>query len=211
MSAYLTDDEQAEALKKWWSENGKSVIAGAVLGFGIIFGWQGWQSYQTGQGQAGSALFANMEVQLGTGREQEGLETAKRLISEHGDTVYGTYAAMQMARLSYQKGEKAAARQHLQWAVDNGADPALVSLAQIRLVELLIDMQDIDAAKSVLGSANAPQLSGEVARLRGDLAKSEGDLAAARSAYQEALKAGVDNPGLLEMKLVDLGQAEPAS
>ena len=43
MSTYLSDDEQAEALKKWWKENAVSIIVGAGLGFGIIFGWQGWQ------------------------------------------------------------------------------------------------------------------------------------------------------------------------
>ena len=38
MSTYLSDDEQAEALKKWWKENAVSIIVNAGLGFGIIFG-----------------------------------------------------------------------------------------------------------------------------------------------------------------------------
>ena len=38
MSSYLSEEEQVEALKKWWKDNGTSVIAGVVLGFGIIFG-----------------------------------------------------------------------------------------------------------------------------------------------------------------------------
>jgi len=32
MAEHLNDEEQVEALKKWWSENGKSVVGGVVLG-----------------------------------------------------------------------------------------------------------------------------------------------------------------------------------
>ena len=42
MSAYLEEEEQIEAIRNWWKENGRSVIAGAVLGLAAIFGWQGW-------------------------------------------------------------------------------------------------------------------------------------------------------------------------
>ena len=32
MDIYQTEDEQVEALKKWWEENGKSVIFGLCIG-----------------------------------------------------------------------------------------------------------------------------------------------------------------------------------
>ncbi|MEW8396328.1 MAG: tetratricopeptide repeat protein, partial [Candidatus Thiodiazotropha sp.] len=40
MSEYQTEEEQVEAIKRWWKENGTSVIAGLVIGLGGIFGWQ---------------------------------------------------------------------------------------------------------------------------------------------------------------------------
>ena len=56
MSTYQTDEEQVEAIKRWWKENGKSVIGGIVLRFAVIGGWQGWQGYQRNQGEAASMI-----------------------------------------------------------------------------------------------------------------------------------------------------------
>ena len=40
-----TDDQEVEELKRWWNENGKTVVAGLVLGLGGVFGWTTWQGY----------------------------------------------------------------------------------------------------------------------------------------------------------------------
>ena len=34
MDVYKTEEEQVEAIKKWWQENGKSIIAGVVIAAG---------------------------------------------------------------------------------------------------------------------------------------------------------------------------------
>jgi len=205
MSSYLTEDEQVEALKKWWKENGKSVISGIVLGFALIFGWQGWERYQSTQGEQASILFSNMETQLTVGNDAQGVELAKRLIVEHGDSVYATFASLQLAKISYDKGEKPAAQSHLQWAMDNAPDESLSGLARLRLAHLLFDMDRWEASQALVDAAG-DVLPGEFAQLRGDLAVQKGELAAARTAYREALDAGVENAELVRMKLVDIGQ-----
>ena len=210
MSSYLSEDEQVEAFKKWWKENGTSVIAGAVLGFAIIFGWQGWDAYSTAQGENASILFTSMENQLAAGQQEQGIETAKRLIGEYSNSVYATFAALQMAKLSYEQGEKDAARQHLQWSMENAPDTALSELARLRLARLLIDMQQLDEA-AVLTAGAGELMPGEFAMLRGDIARQRGDAGEAENAYREALELGVEDQQLLRMKLVDLGVEEPAS
>jgi len=37
---FSTEDEQVEAIKKWWKENGTSLIVGVVLGLSVLFGWR---------------------------------------------------------------------------------------------------------------------------------------------------------------------------
>lgn len=204
MSSYLSEDEQVEALKKWWKENGKSVVSGTVLGFAIIFGWQGWSSYQTQQGEQASILYTNMENHLAAGNIDQGIESAKRLIGESSGSVYATFAALQLAKVSYDKGEKTAAQSHLQWAMDNAPDEALSGLARLRLARLLVDMEQWDAAKGLVDAAGSV-LPGEFAQLSGDIAVQSGDLEAARAAYRRALDAGVENADLVRMKLVDIG------
>ena len=51
---YETEEQQVEALKEWWSENGRAVIAGVVLGVGVIGGWSLWQKRAESQAIAAS-------------------------------------------------------------------------------------------------------------------------------------------------------------
>ncbi|PAR85254.1 YfgM family protein, partial [Vibrio cholerae] len=43
MELYDTEEQQVEAIKDWWKENGKAVIFGAVIGLGGLFGWRYYQ------------------------------------------------------------------------------------------------------------------------------------------------------------------------
>ena len=46
MADYLTEEEQVEAFKNWWAENGLRLLAVGVLIIGGYFGWQGWEKSQ---------------------------------------------------------------------------------------------------------------------------------------------------------------------
>ena len=45
MDVYNSEEQQVEAIKSWWQENGKSIIAGVVIGFVGLFGWRYYNSY----------------------------------------------------------------------------------------------------------------------------------------------------------------------
>ena len=211
MSTYQTEEEQVEAIKKWWKDNGKSVVGGIVLGFAIIGGWQGWQGYQRSQGEAASMYFDAMRQAIRGGQFDKAMEDGKRLIGDYGSTAYASFAALELARLAYQRGEKPAARNHLQWVADTAPDPSIRELARLRLGRLLLDMGELEALQTVLEAAPQPGFAGEFAMLRGDLERARGDDEAARQAYREAQAAGVDDEGLLHMKLVDVGGQTPAT
>ncbi|MHC9036859.1 tetratricopeptide repeat protein, partial [Cobetia marina] len=49
-----SEEEQLEAIKRWWSENGKSLIAGVVLAGAGIFAFKAWQNYEASQSEAAS-------------------------------------------------------------------------------------------------------------------------------------------------------------
>ena len=44
--SYRTEEEQVEALKAWWRENGKSTVVAIAMAVMGVFGWQGWQKQQ---------------------------------------------------------------------------------------------------------------------------------------------------------------------
>ena len=211
MSTYQTEEEQVEAIKKWWKENGKSVVGGIVLGFAIIGGWQGWQGYQSNQGEAASQVYDAMRQATRSERFDKALEDGKLLIGEFGDSAYGSFAALELARLAYQRGEKSVARNHLRWVVDSAPDAAIREVARLRLGALLLDMNELPALESLLATPPQPAFAGEFSALRGDLELAKGNQQAARDAYRQALAQGVGDESLLLMKLVDVGGGEGAS
>jgi predicted negative regulator of RcsB-dependent stress response len=205
MSTYLSDDEQAEALKKWWKENAVSIIVGAGLGFGIIFGWQGWQMFQTSQGEAASQLYAQVEKATKSGADFD--NTAAQLKADYAGTAYASYAAMQQAKAAYKAGNPDRARSELEWVMANAPDPVLVDLARLRLAALLVDQQQYDAAKEVIAAAGT-FMKGDFEQLQGDIARAQGDKVAALAAYQAAASSGVTDMRLLSMKIVDVTPVE---
>ena len=58
MADYETEEEQVEALKDWWKQNGLAVIGGAVLGISALLGWRGWNWHQENQANEASDIFA---------------------------------------------------------------------------------------------------------------------------------------------------------
>jgi len=46
MQNYSSNDEQLDAIKHWWDENGKSVIAGVVLAAAAVVGWTGYSEWK---------------------------------------------------------------------------------------------------------------------------------------------------------------------
>ena len=205
MSTYLSDDEQAEALKKWWKENAVSIIVGAGLGFGIIFGWQGWQMFQTSQGEAASQLYAQIEQATKSGADFD--NTATQLKADYAGTAYASYAAMQQAKVAYKAGNPDRARSELEWVMANAPDPVLVDLARLRLAALLVDQQQYDAAKEIIAAAGT-FMKGDFEQLQGDIARAQGDKAVALAAYHAAASSGVTDMRLLSMKIVDVTPVE---
>ena len=43
MELYDSEEQQVEAIKDWWKENGKAVVLGVVVGLGGLFGWRYYQ------------------------------------------------------------------------------------------------------------------------------------------------------------------------
>ena len=211
MSTYQTEEEQVEAIKQWWKENGKSVIGGVVLGFAIIGGWQGWQGYQRNQGETASTYFDAMRQAVRSGRGEQAIEDGKRLIGEFGGSAYASFAALELARLAYERGERSVARDHLQWVSGAAPDPSIQELARLRLGRLLLDMNELPALQTLLEQKATAAFAGEFASLRGDYERARGNRDAAREAYQEALVKGVEDEALLRMKLVDVGGQAAAS
>lgn len=210
MNELLNDDEQVEALKKWWKENGKSIIGGAALGLAAVGGWQYWQKYTHETAVQASARYEQF-AQIVRGSDPLAIESrGKQLLEQYPGSTYAVFSALTMAKSDYEAGRPEVAEQYLQWALDHAEDPALEQLVRLRLGRLHLDQGDLQAAADMLVT-DADSFAGEFARLRGDIAAARGDEGAAREAYRLALALGVGTAAVVEMKLAELGEEPSAS
>ncbi|MBQ4797252.1 tetratricopeptide repeat protein, partial [Pectobacterium versatile] len=54
MEVYSTENEQVEAIRRFFIENGKALAIGVVLGIGALVGWRFWQNHQESNAMAAS-------------------------------------------------------------------------------------------------------------------------------------------------------------
>ena len=85
---YETEEQQVEALKEWWAENGKAVIAGIVLGAGVIGGWTFWKGHQEKQAVIASDTFSQTMEAVSSGDSTRALSLADELKDDQPDTLY---------------------------------------------------------------------------------------------------------------------------
>jgi predicted negative regulator of RcsB-dependent stress response len=208
----IEEQEQIDALKAWWKENGKLVML-AVAAFVIsLAGVQGWRYYQTQQAQHAAAAYAALEPALAGGDLAKARQAAQALREAFPKSPYAARAALGAARVAVDKQDLDAARVELQWAADNAREESLRDTARLRLARVLLAQQHYDEALAALGAAPTPSFQALYADLRGDVLQAQGKPEAAREAYQQALeKAGAESAfrGLVEVKRDALPGAKP--
>ena len=208
--SYETEEQQVEALKAWWDENGRAVLLGVGLGIFVIAAYNFWQSRKEQSAVAASDLYSQSVEALRAGETDKAQALATELSDEHSGALYASYGRMAAARAAVEAGDIPAAEKHLEWAVKNTDQPDVKVIAQVRLARVRAELGDVSAGLKTLPKSVNEAFTGIVEEVRGDLHLLSGDSAAARSAYQAAQEAGgVADPAALQIKLDDI--AEPAN
>jgi len=214
MNVHASEKEQIETLKKWWKDNGSSVITGILLGLSILLGGKAWFGYQKTQATNASNIYAQMMAASG-GANSEGVQAmANELISKYNSSGYAPLAALLLARQAVDDGKLDAAQAQLQWALDNTDSSEVKNTARVRLVRVLIDQKKYaDAARLMASIKEAGPYSYLYNELKGDLAQARGRPAQAVAAYQQALAQmppQSPNKVLLTAKYENAGAADKA-
>ncbi len=206
--ADYSDQEQAEKLAAWWKEYGMSVIVGVAIGLALLFGYRYWTQHQESRRVEASALYEQMLAARKARSDDAG--AAKKLMDDYAGTPYAGLAALQLARVQYEAGDRAAARATLEWALANTRD-ASAHTARLRLARLRLEAGELDAAQALIDVKRMDGFEGEYHELRGDLARARNKPAEARDAYREAVRRTPPDSGylrILTMKLDDLGSED---
>ncbi|MDR5875488.1 YfgM family protein [Vreelandella gomseomensis] len=213
-----SEDEQLDAIKRWWKENGTSLIAGAALAAAGVFGWNAWQDYQDGKAEAASIRYQQL-VSLAAGDELDGdrlgeaRDMVDEIVSEHDDTLYAELALLLDARLAVQQDDLDSATESLTQVAESSSRRYVQSLAWLRLARIAVANDDPERALDLLDEPITEALAAQQANVRGDAHMALDDQDAARDAWQDALELAQQKDQPLygvQFKLDDLGAKETA-
>ena len=144
MDVYTTEEEQIEAIKKWWKENWLSLLGGVMIGIGILVGGKYYFDSRNFHAEAASMEYEAMMQAMNQNMAPEAETRAATLLGEYADTPYAAFAALTMAKLKADANDLVAAKSHLRWAIDNTVQSELKNEALIRLSRVYLAESNYD-------------------------------------------------------------------
>ena len=207
MTEQLTEEEQVEALKKWWKENGTAIFVGVVIGISAIVGFWKWNEHKETRALEASALYDKFITEV-TDKNGDVTTVYDGLKKDYEGTSYAALAALRMASTAYGKNENQKAIEHLTWAVEHPGHDSILHIARIRLAKLLVAENKLDEADEYLKDVKEPAFDAEYAVIRGDIYSKRGNIEQARASYQTALDSNSfsgKQRDYIQMKMDNLG------
>lgn len=201
MEVYTNENDQVDAIKRFFANNGVALVVGLVLGVGAVFGWNYWQSHKTNVLQESAQKFENVSTQLHSGSAQ-GIEAAQQFAAETND-VYSAMIGLELAQVAVDKGDLAMAEKSLVNALDKAKTEDMADLINLRLARVQLALGNADAALASIGNIKAKSWQAAAQDVRGDALLQKGDIAGAKAAYTQGLDSEGSQTlkGLLTLKL----------
>lgn len=209
MADYLTDEEQAERLKRWWEANGTSLIVGVALAVAAVVGWRYYQVFVQERTDAASDTFAAyVEARSAASSTADPLAT---IDTDFEGTAYQVFTLLYRAADEVLNKDWEAALAILERAVELADAGALRDVARFRVAKVLYQLGRLDDCEAELALVRSVGLAAHLAELSGDVFVARGDTERARVAYQSAIDAARRDPTnlvlgveLMELKLASL-------
>ena len=211
--AYESEEEQVQALKDWWKENGRAVIAGLVIGIALIGGYRYWSNWQKTQAEQASLLYVDVMAAVVRQDQEKAASIGQQMIENYPDTSYAALSAMLLAGLAARQQDYPTAAARLQWVLDNSGDEGFRQVARLRLARVLGAQGKPDQALALLDKTDVAGFASLIHEVRGDLLARQKQAGAAAESYRKALsdlKMDAQRRKALEMKLNSLPVKAPA-
>lgn len=175
MDAYRTEEEQVEAIKRWWNENGKGVVAAVVIGVIGSVGWQSWQARQATQAEAASGIYQELislsSRDLNSDADKVRLdELAAALTEDYASTGYSKLGQLLQISSWVSQGrsqEALVALQALEASVAD--DSAMYPIVKLRRARLQASLGDIEQALQALSSLENTPIAAAAWQAKADI------------------------------------------
>jgi len=215
MEGYETEEQQVDAIKGWWKENGNTLMIAAVVGLAGLWGWRFYNASAITAQEVASQAYSDVLVKF----EKEGgeaiLADLTTFVENNQDNSYGVLAALLLAKEAIvQKDFALAKTQFVQLQSQNEYAP-LDAVINLRLARVETQLGEYQQALKTVALIDDASFLAKASQVKGVIFLKQGNLEKARSAFQDAVNAsqGKVDP-ILQLQLDDLaspGDAEIAA
>lgn len=196
MEVYSNENEQTDALRSFFANNGKALAIGVVIGIAALGGWRYWSSHQDDTAKTVSAQYQQLTSAMQASKP-ETLEAVNRFASENSNT-YGALAAMDLAKQYVDAGQLDKAATLLQNGLKDTKDANLQAVINLRLARIQLQQNQADAALKTLDGVKGDGWTAIVADIRGEALLTKGDKQGARDAWSKGVESDA-SPALKQM------------
>ena len=207
MEVYQTEEQQVEAIKTYWQENGNMIIAGIALGFA---GFIGFNLYKDNKLENELAVSDSYQVLIENSVKNKAAfsENAEKFINENAETSYASLTALALAKEAATNKDWQAAQAQLTAALKSAPSDGIKGIASLRLARVQIQLGEYEQALATLAKPLPTSFTAAIEEIKGDTYLLQDKKELARSAYQAAIAAdGLTSSPSLQMKLDDLATA----
>ncbi|MEY8250984.1 MAG: tetratricopeptide repeat protein, partial [Colwellia sp.] len=206
MEIYQTEEQQVEAIKSYWQQNGNTIIAGIALGFAGFIGFNLYQDNKLEQEMIVSDSYQTLIEQSGKDAK-DFIANGEKFISENGNNSYVTLTALALAKESATHKDWQQVQKQLTTAIESAPTDGIKAIASLRLARVQVQLEQYSDALTTLNSNLPESFTAAIEEIKGDTYLQQGKNDLARSAYQAAIAAdGITTSPSLQIKLDDLAQ-----
>lgn len=187
MSVYMTEDEQLDAIKKWWKRYNGIVIVSVSVVMLVVSGFRYWSWHEQKVTQQASYAYEHLMLAF-SNHDTKGVRGyANHLLTNYGQTVYADAAHLTLAKLYVERAEYSKARDELHVVAEHSKMLALKQVAKIRLARLMMLDKSYDSALNELTSMKNSAYMPIINELKGDIYAATGRYPQAVTFYRDAL------------------------
>ena len=195
MAELRTEDEQVEAIKQWWRNNGTSTLLAIVVALVVYFAWNYWQNQQQTHSAEASRVYDQLMVHAARieggdfSSVVQAQALAKQLSADFSNSSYGDFGRLFTARFAVEAGDYAQAEAELSELHQHAHSQPIQYTAQVRLAQVYVQQEKFDEALALVSQVPDEAFAAQFAEVQGDVYFRQNNIEQAIVAYQQALNA----------------------
>ena len=216
MDDLLSEKEQIDQIRTWWSTYGGYVIGGLGLGIALLAGINYYQSSKLEAQLGASGLYESLTEHVVSGDLDAAEAVVDQLVADYADTSYAAQSQLAMARLYMDRNRDQDAADALRSVVDGDAGEEIKLVARARLARILLYQNKHQEVVDLLEGHDTAAFAAIYNELLGDAYHALGRIEDAQAAYQsvmlDPMAPNTIDQRLVQWKALDLPEAsEPAA